>query len=366
MEKKHIFKQEAPVTRQKKESIIRQKGIVYWLTGLSGSGKSTIASELEKTLNGKGILTQFLDGDNVRSGLCSGLGFSLEDRNENLRRVSEVCKLSLDAGLVVIASFISPMESDRKMANEIIGDDFIEVFVDASLDTCEKRDVKGLYAKARSGEIKNFTGIDSPYQTPKSPQILLNTETLSIEECVAELLRHYSSWIMESDTKRKISQESNWSHVNYGNNRMNLSQNQHAVFIGRFQPLHRGHESLFRQKLNSGIPLLVLVRDIEPDKNNPLTTKQTVDMIEKVFQGEAVNVGIIPDIESVNWGRGVGYELNEFYPPENIGNISATKIREMIEVNDDRWMESINPKIHQDIIALLSPESVSKDSRTHI
>ncbi len=171
-----------------KETLLKQRGKVIWLIGLSGSGKSTIAQHLEAKLYDKGFLTQVLDGDNIRSGLNNNLSFTNEDRLENIRRISEVAKLFTNCGVVTLASFITPTEAIRKMAKEIIGEDkYIEVFVNTSLEVCENRDVKGLYDKARQGIIKNFTGIDAVFETPQNPDIIISTEKLSIEKSVEEL-----------------------------------------------------------------------------------------------------------------------------------------------------------------------------------
>jgi len=166
----HNFK----ISKSDREKIKNQKSCTIWMSGLSGSGKSTIANQLETTLNEQGYHTYTLDGDNTRLGLNKGLGFSEEDRIENIRRVAEVCKLMNEAGLIVICSFISPFEKNRTQAKEIIGENFIEAFVDADLSTCEIRDPKGLYKKARAGEIKDFTGISSPFELPSNAIVLKN------------------------------------------------------------------------------------------------------------------------------------------------------------------------------------------------
>ncbi|GLR18823.1 adenylyl-sulfate kinase [Portibacter lacus] len=171
------------VSRKEKEQFLNQKSGVFWLTGLSGSGKSTIAEKVERMLFNKGHLVQIVDGDNIRSGVCNNLGFSLEDREENIRRIAEVSKLMMNCGIICINSFVSPTEKIREKARGIIGpDDFHEIFISTTLEECENRDVKGLYAKARAGEIKNFTGIDSPYEIPRNPALVVETATKSVEE----------------------------------------------------------------------------------------------------------------------------------------------------------------------------------------
>lgn len=177
--------------REDREKMLGQKAKVLWLTGLSGSGKSTIAEALERKLYNEGYFPQVLDGDNIRTGINSNLSFSMEDRIENLRRISEVAKLYLNTGVVVISSFISPTQEARDRAKAIIGeDDFLEIFINTPLEVCEARDVKGLYKKARAGEIKNFTGIDSPYEVPTNPALDLKTENQTVEESVNEIFEY--------------------------------------------------------------------------------------------------------------------------------------------------------------------------------
>ncbi len=179
------------VQQEDREKRLGQNAKVLWLTGLSGSGKSTIAQALERRLFNEGFFPQVLDGDNIRTGINKNLGFSVEDREENIRRISEVAKLYLNSGIIVISSFISPTIKSRAAAKEIIGkENFLEIFVNTPLEICEKRDVKGLYKKARSGEIKNFTGIDSPYEKPVNPILDLKTENQTVEESVDEIIEH--------------------------------------------------------------------------------------------------------------------------------------------------------------------------------
>jgi adenylylsulfate kinase len=188
---KNITWQERQVERSDREAIVNQRGVTIWLTGLSGSGKSTIAIAAERELTDRGRLAFGLDGDNVRHGLNNNLGFSHEDRTENIRRVGEVSKLFTEAGVIVFTSFISPYRSDRDAVRALVGPgDFVEVFVDATLDTCEERDVKGLYKKARAGEIPEFTGISAPYEAPERPELVLDTNRQSVEESVGKLIEY--------------------------------------------------------------------------------------------------------------------------------------------------------------------------------
>lgn len=171
--------------RNDREKLLGQKGIMLWFTGLSGSGKSTLAIALERELYNSGILCRILDGDNIRTGINNNLGFTEADRVENIRRIAEVAKLFVDCGVVTIAAFISPTEQIRQMAADIIGkDDFFEIYVNTPLEVCEERDVKGLYKKARQGEIKNFTGISAPFEAPLNPAITIDTSACSLEESV--------------------------------------------------------------------------------------------------------------------------------------------------------------------------------------
>ncbi len=184
---------EKMLQRKDREALLKQKGIMIWFTGLSGSGKSTLAIALEGELYKQGILCSILDGDNIRSGINNNLGFSEADRTENIRRIAEVSKLFVDCGIVTIAAFISPTHAIRRMASEIIGeDDFLEVYVSTPIEECERRDVKGLYAKARRGEIKEFTGISSPFEAPEHPFISIDTSRQSLADSVKVLLEAVS------------------------------------------------------------------------------------------------------------------------------------------------------------------------------
>ncbi|APM41255.1 adenylyl-sulfate kinase [Clostridium kluyveri] len=187
----------ALVNREMREKLLGQNGILIWFTGLSGSGKSTIASELEMRLYNMGRLTYLLDGDNVRHGLNSNLGFTKEDRIENIRRIAEVCKLFVDSGIITISTFISPFKEDRDNVRKLLGKDFVEVYVDCPIEVCESRDPKGIYKKARNGEIKDFTGVDSPYEVPDNPEIVVSTNLDTVQQCVNKILDFLSCKVQE-------------------------------------------------------------------------------------------------------------------------------------------------------------------------
>jgi adenylylsulfate kinase len=185
----NIVWHEATVTRERREKMNRHRAKLLWFTGLSGSGKSTLAHALEEELHQRGCRTYVFDGDNVRHGLCSDLGFSTDDRSENIRRIGEMAKLFVDAGVIALTAFISPIREDRDRTRGLFPHgDFIEVYVSCPLEVCEARDVKGLYKKARAGEIANFTGISSPYDAPEKPEITIETQDREIEACVSELI----------------------------------------------------------------------------------------------------------------------------------------------------------------------------------
>ena len=182
--------------RSDKEKFLKQRGILVWFTGLSGSGKSTLAVALEKELHQQGHMTIILDGDNIRHGINSNLGFSPHDRLENIRRIAEIAKLFVNNGIIVLAAFISPTEQMRSIPRHLLGDDYIEIFVDTPLEVCEQRDVKGLYEKARRGEVKEFTGISAPFEIPECPAMVINTSQESIKKCTENIMSFLMPKIM--------------------------------------------------------------------------------------------------------------------------------------------------------------------------
>ena len=186
--KENIIRHTYQVSKSQRQKLLNQNSLLLWFTGLSGSGKSTIANALEHKLYQEGVKTYALDGDNIRKGINNDLTFSPEDRKENIRRIAEVANLMVDAGVVVLAAFVSPYKKDRENIARIVGNDnFVEIFVNTSIEECERRDVKGLYKKARAGEIKDFTGVNAPYEAPDTPDVEIITDGLSIEECVEKI-----------------------------------------------------------------------------------------------------------------------------------------------------------------------------------
>ena len=188
MRMNNIVRHEHKVSPEDKKELLKQTPCVLWFTGLSGSGKSTIAVELEKKLFDRNKLTVLLDGDNIRHGLCSDLGFSIEDRKENLRRIRETAKLFYENATITIVSFISPLKEERELARELIGQDFTEIFINCPLEECEKRDPKGLYKKVKNGEIKDFTGKGQVYEEPDNPEIIINSDIMTVEESVNKII----------------------------------------------------------------------------------------------------------------------------------------------------------------------------------
>lgn len=290
-------------------------GKCIWLTGLSGAGKSTIAEYVAEHVYNSVIL----DGDVLRDGLCSDLGFTVDDRNENIRRIAHVAKLLYDQGHVVICAFISPMVAERNFARSLFPEgDFYEVYVECPLPVCEQRDPKGLYKQVRAGNIQNFTGIDSPYEIPLDPELTVITDEYSVEECAQAIMN-----MLEVE---------------------DLEVPRH-VFVGRWSPFHKGHLSIIEAVLEDDPkPVLILVRNTLWDDFTASDRQRMVELglQERGIDGEVV---IIPDICSVNWGRGVGYATNCIEVPEDIQSISGTETREKMAAGDDSWKEAVLPSV---------------------
>ena len=277
--------------------------MIIQLTGLSKSGKSTISNEVKTKLDLLGIKCEIIDGDEYRKSICNNLGFSKEDRIENIRRLHFIAKKFSDQKIITLIAAINPYEDIR---NEI--------------------ESKIVYLKAVGRELEMYK--DSEYEVPSNPILIINTiEDVSIS------VNRVVNLILDNQTKTIPK----------------------ALFIGRWQPWHSGHSELISNKLGKGIPVLIAVRDILPDEKNPFTTFQTIDMIKTVYQNESlVTVVSIPDIESVNYGRGVGYEINEFVL-DSKEHISASKIREEVRTNQNNWKNYVDTSIHSKVLKYLRP-----------
>ncbi len=291
---------------------------VIWLTGLSGSGKSTIAEALQTRLGPAFII----DGDTLRKGLCQDLGYSVQDRKEHVRRVAELAKLLASSGTTVIVALISPDKAARRSARSSVEGaaiPFYQVFVDAPLEVCEERNVKGLYQRARAGEITQFTGIDAPYDVPQHPDLQCDTANESIQASVDSI----QAMLGAAD-----------------------AQSPHLCFVGRWTPFHRGHWIIMEKAMaeEPDRPVLVLVRDTSFDLWSASYRKR---MLEASFKemGVPASVVIIPDISSVNWGRGVGWTPREIEVEADIAGISATDLRARMHAGDETWKDIVAPGV---------------------
>lgn len=308
--------------------------IFIQLTGLSGAGKTTLSYNVKQQLEKLGLKVEVIDGDDYRQTLCKDLGFSKADRIENIRRLGFVGKVLARNNVVVILSAINPYEEARKELKENIPQNKT-VWIDCGLETLQERDTKGLYERAflpenHPDKLNNLTGVNDPFETPEDADLIIKTDAESVEESSAKLL----NFILENIEPRR-------------------SNKPKALFIGRWQPYHNGHRWLIEQKLSQKIPVLIAVRDVAPDEKNPLTTEQTIEILKTFYDGEDVEIITISNIESVNFGRAVGYEINEFTPTEDIGNISATEIRKHLGEKSDAWKEKVDERIHDLIVKYL-------------
>lgn len=291
-------------------------GFCIWLTGLPSSGKTTIAECLKKELSADYCGdVEVIDGDEIRKHLSKGLGFSKEGRTENIQRVSWVASRLIRHGTIVIVSCVSPYRAMRENACEKISEvgGFTEVFVHTPLSVCEQRDVKGMYKKARAGEIKEFTGVSDPYEEPSSPDVTVHTAKETPSESAKTILTHLSK---AGYIHRKVPR---------------------ALYVGRWQPFHNGHFHIIKKKLDAGVPVAIGVRDTVVSEHNPYDLDNRIRMIRESFPSEDVIVVPIPDIESINIGRKVGYAIEKYDMPQDIEGISATEIRKSIEEGDGAW-----------------------------
>lgn len=305
--------------------------IFVQLTGLSGAGKTTISYNAAAELRKRGFRVEVIDGDEYRETLCSDVGFSRADRETNIRRLAFVADRFVKNGIIVLLAAVNPYASVREEVARSF-ENALTVWVDCDLATLVERDTKGLYRRASLPDddpqkITNLTGINDPYEAPQDPDVVLNTA----EETETESTRKLLDLILgRLETRNR--------------------EKRRALFIGRWQPFHNGHKWLIDQKLQQNVPILIAIRDVEPDDQNPLTTAQVIDILSEMYHGNDVEIITIPNIESVNFGRGVGYEINEFSPPPDIGIISATEIRRELRGGIDDWKDRIDPKLH-DLVA---------------
>lgn len=303
--------------------------LLVQMTGLSGSGKSTLAIRAAAELARRGHRVEIIDGDEYRANLCRDLGFSREDRIENIRRLGFVGNTLARHGVIVLLAAISPYEVARLELRDRC--DARTVWVKCDIERLRERDTKGLYERAflpdgDPRKITNLTGVNDPYEEPGDADLVVDTGSETVDDSVDALVGFLLREIGESPS---------------------AAAPPAALFVGRWQPFHKGHQWLVDQKLALGIPVVIAVRDLKPDRDNPLTTRQTVEILEKLYAEDNVRVIVIPDIESINYGRRVGYEVNEFDPPVEIGAISATDIRNSIRSGSETWKEKMDSRIHE-------------------
>lgn len=302
--------------------------VLIQLTGLSGAGKTTLSYIAKHELEKRGFKVEVIDGDEYRTNLCRDLGFSKQDRKENIRRLGFVGKVLARNGVIVLLAAINPYEDVRGEIKASFPR-VKTVWIDCDIKTLRTRDTKGLYERAfvpdgHPEKLNNLTGVNDPYEIPEHPDLIIKTDSESVDRSSDVLLK----FILENVEEEK-------------------DRTRKALFIGRWQPFHNGHKWLIDQKLKENRPVLIAVRDVAPDESNPLTTEQTVEILQKFYADENVEIIKISNIESVNFGRNVGYEINEFAPPSEIGSISATEIRKNLKEKDDSWREKVDPKIHE-------------------
>lgn len=316
--------------------------LLIQMTGLSGAGKSTLARAAQQKLVAFGYKVEVIDGDEYRQHLCSDLGFSKTDRIENMRRLGFVGQTLTRHGVIVLLVAINPYEASREALR--LACPFIKtVYISCPLEVLKKRDVKGLYKRAmfpkgHPERLEHFTGISDQYEIPINPDLTLDTQKETPDKSVQRLVDFILSVVNPGVRSSKCFTQT--------------ESLPRALYIGRWQPFHNGHKWLIDQKLKQGIPVLVAVRDVPRDAQNPYSTEQTIAMIRQVYEGQPVEVMSIPDIESFNYGRGVGYEVNCFSPPDDIGAISGTLIRKQISADNEDWKAYVDGNIYEAILAV--------------
>ena len=286
-----------------------------WFTGLPCSGKTTLVKALEKYYP----KCKILDGDEVRSTpLGNFAGFSKQNRKDHIIRMGYLAQMFLDEGYTVLCSFVSPIRETREILRRKIGPQFTEIYLNTSVDVCSRRDVKGMYALAYEGHMKNFTGVTAPYEPPINPELTLDTNELSVEQCLNQIFKICDPY---SDPCH--------------------------LFPGRWNGVfHNGHDYIIMQKVKTGANVTLAVRNIKPDEKNPWTAKEVKAMLEYRFKAYPnVNIIIIPDIKSVEYGRGVGYEVNQIKVTKSIAGISGTECREMIAKGNNDWKKLVPKEI---------------------
>ena len=313
--------------------------LLIQLTGLSGAGKSTLAAAAREKLLALGHKVEVIDGDVYRSHICRDLGFSKADRMENIRRLGFIGLTLAKQGVITFLAAISPYEEVRH-AIQTESDLVKTVFLSCPIDALIEHDVKGLYKRALLPEnhpehLQNFTGISAPYEIPATPDLVLHTHQESAQSSLQKLLDFVLGQLHSLEKQGPVVVPK-------------------AMFIGRWQPFHNGHKWLIDNKLKQGIPVLIAVRNLPRDEQNPFTTEQTITMLRSIYQEQDVEVMAIPDIESVNYGRLVGYEVNCFDPPSDVGAISATDIRDQIRQHKTGWKQYVDCRIHALVEQFLS------------
>lgn len=292
------------------------KAKCIFFTGIPCSGKTTLAKKLLRYYPS----SHLLDGDEIRNTpLAKDVGFAPEDRAKHILRMGQIASILVKNGVTAICSFVSPQKEIRDQVRAMFNEgEFIEIYISTPLEECMKRDVKGMYAKAVKGEIPNFTGYNAPYEGPENAELTIDTTDISEEEALEEILKL-----------------------------VNPYKERACFFIGRWNGvMHNGHKYIIDQKLNEGKNVIMAVRNVEPDEKNPWTAREVKEMLDYLWKDDdRVEVIIIPDVLSVEYGRGVGYEVNEIKVDKQIAGISGTKCRELIASNDDTWVELVPDRI---------------------